>query len=101
MDEVYLKQEVDYRGGIFFGFDNHGKKARTLLFLLIKFEHGGPIIPFKYLPVHTLSQSDMMMLYSQTRDLLFKAGVNVLAVITDNNRTNQKFLNEIERIYPE
>ena len=95
IDEVYLRMETSYRGGEFYGFASSGKPAKTLLYFLLKFEFGGPILPFKYFPIATLNADDLMMYYTETRHVINESGGTVIAVITDNNRVNQRFLQNI------
>ena len=100
LDEVYIKTENDYRGGSFFGFTPDGSKARTLLYFLIKFEFGGPVIPFKYFPCSKVTHIDMLAYYVDIRNIILAAGGTIVTVISDNNRTNQKFLDALETKFP-
>ena len=101
IDEVYLRTEISYRGGEFYGFASNGKPAKTLLYFLLKFEFGGPILPFKYFPIATLTADDLMMYYTDTRHVIKESGGTVIAVITDNNRVNQRFLDKIPELFHE
>ena len=62
---------------------------------MLKFEFGGPILPFKYFPIATLNADDLMMYYTDTRRVIKESGGTVIAVVTDNNCVNQRFLDEI------
>ena len=96
IDEVYLRVETNYRNGSFFGFADDGRPARTLLYFLLKFEMGGPIIPYKYYPIFTLNATTMFSYYKEIRNTVLESGSQILAVVTDNCRVNQRFLEMIE-----
>lgn len=100
IDEVYLKTQIDYKSGSFFGFSVEGQVARTLLYFVFKFELNRPIIQFKYIPVSTLISESMMEHYRKVSEAIVVAGAEVLATITDNNCTNQQFLKNITTRYP-
>ena len=105
IDEFYLRVETNYRNGSVFGFADDRRPARTLLYyilyFLLKFETGGPIIPYKYCPIFTLNARTMFSYYKGVRDTIFESGGHVLAVITDNCRVNQRFLEMIEKEFQE
>lgn len=100
IDEVYLRIESNYRNGSFFGFAADGRPARTLLYFLIKFEMGGPIIPYKYYPISILDANKMFSYYKEIRNSIIESGGQVVAVVTDNCRVNQRFLEMVEKEFP-
>ncbi len=83
IDEVYLRVETNYRNGSFFGFADNGRPARTLLYFLLKFEMGGPIIPYKYYPIFSLNATTMYSNYKEIRKTVLESGSQILAVVTD------------------
>jgi len=97
IDEVYLRIENNYRNGSFFGFADDGKPAKTLLYFLLKFEMGGPIIPYKYYPISVLNATKMFCYYKEVRNTILESGGQVIAVVTDNCRVNQRFLEMVEK----
>ena len=57
-----------------------------------KFEFGGPKIPFKFVPCKGLNSQQLQQLFSSCCATLSNCGARVVAVITDNCLSNQKFL---------
>ena len=99
-DEVYVKKMMSYHGGTVFGkaLNNPGLLANAVLGLMLDCLLGGPSFLAKMLPVRNLT-SDFL---KEQVELMMKAidGSNgtVLALICDNNRTNQALFRKIPTI---
>jgi len=91
VDEIYVKASMTYRGGILFGdsIDQPGKIASTLLCIMVKCLFGGEKFLVKLLPCHGLTAAFQFSCITDVITMLEKCGGQVLAVICDNNRTNQ------------
>ena len=93
VDEVYVKKALLYHGGELFGKAENNKEtlANAVLSIMVKCLFGGPTFIFKMVPVKGMSAELMYSQIQQTLDLIRSAGGQMSSIITDGNRTNQKF----------
>ncbi|XP_065644326.1 uncharacterized protein LOC136075356 [Hydra vulgaris] len=99
LDEVYVKPMLQYHGGIVFGksVNKPHLLANTVLSFLVVTLFNGPKFLYKMLPVREL---DAEFLFEQTTlilDAIKNNGGNVVAIVCDGNRVNQKFYNFFEK----
>ena len=101
LDEVYVKAALTYHGGTLFGksVDNPAMLANTVLAFMVKCCFGGPEFFMKLLPVSNLNAD---FLVDQTKTILEKineqANGEILAIIADGNRVNQKFFRSLDSV---
>ena len=100
LDEIYAKSALLLHGSTLFGMaaNDPKKLATTVLSMMLKATFGGPEFIAKMLPVAKL---DSKFQYSQATALIenvFKQGAEILAVIVDGNRVNQKFFKHFTRV---
>ena len=100
LDEVYAKAALLLHGSSLFGkaVNNPSKLATTVLSLMLKSAFGGPEFIAKMLPVTKL---DADFQFSQTMELnknIIKVNSEILAIIVDGNRVNQKFFTNFTRV---
>ena len=79
-----------YHGGQFFDnfINDHTQLAKTVLTFIIVCLYGGPKFLVKMLPISKLETD---LLYDQSKTLINQikdSGVNLVAIICDNNRVN-------------
>ena len=95
LDEVYVKPMLQYHDGIVFGksVNKPHQLANTVLSFLVVTLFNGPKFLYKMLRVREL---DAEFLFEQTTlilDAIKNNGGNVVAIVCDGNRVNQKFYN--------
>ena len=101
LDEVYIKAALTYYGGTLFGksADNPTMLAKTVLAFMVKCCFGGPEFLTKLLPVSNLNAD---FLVNQSKPILEKITEQpdgeVLAIIADGNRVNQKFFRSLGNV---
>ena len=93
VDEVYVKQALEYHGGTVFGnaVNDPSKFATSMLRIMLKCLMGGPTFLFKMLPVNGM---DAEFLFNQVQDtisLIREPDTTPVAIICDGNRMNQRF----------
>ena len=93
LDEVYVKPMSQYHGGIVFGksVNKPHLLANTVLSFLVVTLFNGPKFLYKMIPARKL---DAEFLFEQTTlilDAIKNNGGNVVAIVCDGNRVNQKF----------
>ena len=93
VDEVYVKPSLQYHGGHIFGkaANNPDALANTVLAIMIKCLNGGPRFLVKMIPVSKLNATFLYDQVCQILEIIKSSSGTVMAVITDNNRTNQAF----------
>ena len=98
IDEVYVKPSLMYHVGTVFGRTENRPDmlAKTVLLFMVKCLFGGPQFVAKALPVHGLDAAfqfrEANVIIGSIRSC---SGVPV-AIVTDNNRTNQMFFKMFE-----
>ena len=82
-----------YHGGSFYrkALNYPDQMANSVLTIMVKCLNGGPSFAFKMLPVAKMDASFVYEQVNETIQLIKGAGGIVETVITDGNRTNQKF----------
>ena len=100
VDEVYLKVSLQYPGGTIFGGakDSEEALAKTVLGIMIKCLHGGPKFLIKMIPVAKLNSEFLFQNVRNVVDLVDHSKGNVIAVICDNNRTNQALFKKFDTV---
>ena len=98
VDEVYVKPSLRYQGGEVFGRaeNNPDQLANTILAVMVKCLFGGPKVILKMIPISKLSSDFLYQTVSGVIDSIKSSHGEVVAVITDNNRTNQAFFKRFE-----
>ena len=93
VDEVYVKPSLQYHGGHIFGkaANNPDALANTVLAIMIKCLNGGPRFLVKMIPVSNLNATFLYDQVCQILEIIKSSSGTAMAVITDNNRTNQAF----------
>ena len=93
VDEVYVKPSLQYHGGHVFGKaeNNPDVLANTLLSTMVKCMNGGPKFLIKRIPVSKLTSTFLHEQVCAILDILNSSFGKVIAIIADNNRTNQAF----------
>ena len=99
LDEIYVNSAMLLHGGHLFGkaVNDPSKLATTILTMMLKCGFGGPEFVAKMLPVVKL---DAQFQFKETLSLLeniIDVHGNVLAVIVDGNRVNQKFFKKFSK----
>ena len=96
VDEVYVKPSLQYHGGHVFGKaeNNPDALANTLLSIMVKCMNGGIEFLIKMIPVSKLTSTFLHEQVCAILDILinYLSFGKVIAIIADNNRTNQAFL---------
>ena len=100
LDEIYAKSALLFHGSTLFGIaaNDPKKLATTVLAMMLKATFGGPEFIAKMLPVAKL---DSGFQYSQAIALIenvIQQQAEILAVIVDGNRVNQKFFKHFTRV---
>ena len=100
LDEIYAKKAMLFHGSTLFGqaANDPKKLATTVLTMMLKATFGGPEFIAKMLPVAKL---DSNFQYSQAVSLMenvIKLNADILAIIADGNRVNQKFFKHFTRV---
>ena len=93
MDEVYVKPSLQYHGGHVFGKaeNNPDALANTLLSIIVKCINAGPKFLIKMIPVSKLTSTFLYEQVCATLDIINSSFGIIIAIIADNNRTNQAF----------
>ena len=93
VDEVYVKPSLQFHGGSVFGKaeNDSSSLATTMLAIMIKCMNGGPNFIIKMIPVSKLTSKFLYKQVSQILEMIQISTGNAVAIITDNNRTNQAF----------
>ena len=96
-DEVYVKKMMTYHGGIVFGTAANDPTllANTVLGLMVSCLLGGPTFLSRMIPVSKLNGEFLAAQLGLTVDAIKSSGGAVLALICDNNRTNQSLFRKI------
>ena len=68
------------------------KFATTILGIMVVCLYGGPSFLTKMLPIAGLESSFIREVIDATNDSLVSSGGNALAIISDGNQTNRKFM---------
>ena len=100
LDEVYVNAALLLHGGDLFGKaqNDPSKLATTILTMMLKCGFGGPEVVAKMLPVAKL---DAKFQFSETLSLIeniINVHGDILAVIVDGNRVNQKFFKQFAKV---
>ena len=100
LDEIYAKAALLLHGSTMFGqaANDPSKLATTVLSMMLKAAFGGPEFIAKMLPVANL---DSAFQFSETMSLIKNIDAldaEVLAVVVDGNRVNQKFFKNFTRV---
>jgi hypothetical protein len=96
-----VKSALTYHGGKLFGkaVDHPDKLAKTVLSMMVKCLYGGPEFITKALPVSNLT-SDFLI--DQSKPIIdtinSHSDSQVLAIVADGHRTNQKCFNYLIRL---
>jgi len=93
IDEIYVKPQLTYQAGNVFGkaVNHPDQLATTVLGFMICSLFGGKKFLYKALPVSNL---DADFQYDQTTKIIENikvSGGNVVSILCDNNKVNQKF----------
>ena len=99
IDEVYIKPSLTYHGGQLFGraVNNPEKLASTVCTIMIKCAFGSPEFVFKALPVSNLTSQFLIEQCNPLIQAITEVeNANLLAIITDGHRINQKFFQELK-----
>ena len=93
IDEVYVKPALRYHGGTVFGkaVNKQSELATTILSFFLVGQFGGPKFLFRMIPVVDLDSDFLFKENKKLVNCVREAGGNVVAIISDNNRVNQKF----------
>ena len=93
IDEMYIKKLMLYHGGSLYGkaLNNPEKMANSVFTIMVKCLNGGPSFAFKMLPVAKMDASFVFEQVKATIDMIREVEGDVKSVISDGNRTNQKF----------
>lgn len=93
VDEIYVKPSLRLRGGELFGkaVDCEDQLARTMLGIMVKCLMGGPKFMVECVPIHTLTASFQYEKVVSVLNDIHSNGGNVVAILCDNNRINQRF----------
>ena len=93
IDEVYVKPALRYHGGSVFGkaVNKPSEIATTILSFFLVGQFGGPKFLFRMIPVVDLNADFLFAENKKLVNCVREAGGNVVAIISDNNRVNQKF----------
>ena len=93
VDEVYVKPSLRYSSGQFFGksADQPDKLARTMLGIMVKCLLGGPKFMADCIPIFTLTAKFQYDNVVRVIEEIQNIDGQVIAVICDNNRINQRF----------
>lgn len=97
VDEVYVKQGLQFQGEKVFGEAQNepGAIASTVLTAMITFAFGGPKHCLRLSPVANLESSYMVDFIRSCCIAVERSGGKVIAVICDNNRVNQRAYSEL------
>ena len=97
VDEVYVKPSLRFQGEVFGRAENNPDQlANTILAVMVKCLFGGPKVILKMIPISKLSSDFLYQTVSGVIDSIKSSHGEVVAVITDNNRTNQAFFKRFE-----
>ena len=90
---MYVKPSLQYNGGHIFGkaANNSDALANTVLAIMIKCLNRRPRFLVKMIPVSKLNATFLYDQLCQILAIIKSSSGTVMAVITDNNRTNQAF----------
>ena len=91
VDEVSVKPSLQCHGGHIFGEAANNPDANTVLAIMVKCLKRGPRFLVKMIPVSKLHAAFLNDQVCQILEIIKPSSGTVMAVITDNNRTNQAF----------
>ena len=96
---MYVKCALSYHGGTVFGHavDNEKELARTILAIMIKCLYGGPQFIHKTLPVSNLNSFFLRKVTEDALKTITDQGGEVLAIIADGHKINQKTFDDLSR----
>ena len=92
--QVYTAQCVEYSGGFFIGNKND-EPTKTLLSFFIASLFGGYEDLICFIPVTNLTSDKLLGHFHQVGRALHGIGFQILPVVTDGLRTNQRFFKEL------
>lgn len=99
MDEVHVKCSLSYHGGAVFGkaVNQENAVANTILSVMIKCLYGGPELIYKAYPIRGLTSSFLENACQDTVEAIEKQeNGEVLAIITDGHKINQKTFDKLK-----
>lgn len=92
VDEVYVRRGLLYHGGRCLGrAKNCPELANAVLGIMLKCSFGGPTFLLKMVPVKGMTAEFLYKQVKTTMDLVHNASGETFCIISDGNRTNQKF----------
>ena len=92
IDEIYIKASLTYRGGTVFGYakDHPDKLVTTLLCVMAKCFFGSKTFLVKLIPCFALKAEFQFNCISNVITTIENCGAQVLGLVCDNNRLNQR-----------
>ena len=94
VDEISVKPQLLYHGGQLFGRaeNDPNSLANSVLAIMVYCLFGGPKFIVKLIPVNKLTAEYQYDLVKKIIVAISKSGGKTVAVITDDNKVNQKFM---------
>ena len=95
IDEVFVSQKIEYCRGKFFGREEDGRVAKTLLSFMVKSIAGAYHDIVAMFPVNNLDSSKLKSEFLKVMEALSTIGFEVLVISLDNATANRKFFEDL------